>query len=837
MLVSLKWLRDYVDLPADLDVDDLAHRLTMASAEVEGIRRIGAWDRDLVRVGAVLKVEPHPDADRLRLVTVDDGGDAPLRVVCGAPNVAEGQRIAFAREGANLIDGRTGKPSRLKRGTIRGIVSAGMVLSEAELGLSQAHEGIVVLPADTPVGTPVADVLGDTVLDVHVWPNRADTMNLVGIAREIAAILGAARSQGVAGGLGIPGDIASAVIGHVGRATGLFGIPTVHEPDESYAAAGPPIADAVAVRIDDPALCARYVATLIEGVRVGASPEWMQERLRAAGMRPINNVVDITNYVMIELGQPLHAFDADRVEGAIGVRLARPGEGLRTLDGVDRALTGDTLLITDDSGPIALAGVMGGAATEVTEDTTRVLLEAARFDPVSIRRTSFRLALRSEASTRFERGLSPELAAHASRRATKLFVELCGGTARQGSVDAYPAPPAPVVVTLTRHRLDMLIGVHVPTAEVAAILGTLGFEMLESDGAFRVRAPWWRTDVAIPDDIAEEVVRLAGYDRLPPAAIAGAIPAWEPDALLALRERLRDALAGAGMQEIITYSLTTDEVLARVIAPEDLAILRPLRLRNTLSADREVMRPTLRHAVLETLERSLRAEADAVAIFEAARVFLPNHDGTLPEEREHVTGAVAGVEIDRWGRPGDRALDFFDAKGILDATFAALRVPVTYEAGVEFGFTPNRVARLKIGDTEIGVLGEVHPDTLAAFDIDRPVVLFDIDVARLLDAVPERVAMREASRFPAVEQDLALVLDEGVPAGAIVTILEASPLVAAARVFDVFRGGRLPAGKKSVAFAIRYQAADRTLTSEDANKEQARLLRRLEREIGAELRG
>ena len=844
MLVSLKWLRDYVDLPSDLDVDDLAHRLTMASAEVEGIHRIGAWDRDLVRVGHVQKVEPHPDADRLRLVIVDFGGDEPMRVVCGAPNVAEGQRIAFAREGADLIDGHTGKASKLKRGTIRGVVSAGMVLSEAELGLSQAHAGIVVLPDDTPIGTPVADILGDTILDVHVWPNRADTMNLVGIAREIAAILAAARSQEVGAGLGLPPEIAAAIVGHVDRSTGLFGLPTVHEPDESYAEAGAPIAGALDVHIDDPALCSRYIATIIEGVRVAPSPEWMQERLRSAGMRPINNVVDITNYVMLELGQPLHSFDADRVRGTVGVRLARAGESLRTLDGVDRALTPDTLLITDDSGPIALAGVMGGEATEVTETTTRVFLEAARFDPVSIRRTSFRLALRSEASSRFERGLSPELAAHASRRATKLFVELCGGTARAGNIDAYPAPSPAVEVTLTRLRLDTLIGVHVATPEVETILNTLGFTILETDdgshaaiagGSFRVRAPWWRTDIGIPDDIAEEVVRLAGYDRLPPAAIEGAIPSWEPSALLSLRERLRDALAGAGMQEIITYSLTTNEVLARVIAPDDLARIAPLRLRNTLSADREVMRPTLRHAVLETMLRSLRAETPTVAIFEAARVFLPR-SGDLPDEREHVTGAVAGVEVDRWGRATDRALDFFDAKGILDAAFAALRVPIAYEAGDEYGFLPNRVARLSVDGTEVGLVGEVHPDTLAAFDIDRAVTLFDIDVARLLEVLPERVAVRDVSRFPAVEQDLALVIDAAVATGAIVAILEASPLVTSARVFDVYRGDRLPAGKKSVAFSIRYQVANRTLTSEDAAKEQARLLKRLEREFGAEQR-
>ena len=905
MLVSLKWLRDYVDLPADLDVDDLAHRLTMASAEVEGVHRVGAWDRALVRVGRVLAVEPHPDADRLRLATVEDGHDAPLRVVCGALNVAAGQRVAFAREGATLIDGHTGKPAKLKAGNIRGIVSSGMVLSRKELGLSEDHEGILVLPEDAPVGTPLADYLGDTVLDVHVWPNRADTMNMVGVAREVAAILGVGRSHEVAAGLGLPDFIATAIVTRVPASTGLFGIPTVHEPDESYIEGGALASDAVTIRVEDPALCARYVATVIEGVTVGPSPEWMQERLRAAGMRPISNVVDITNYVMLELGQPLHAFDLDKVRAdasgvkSVRVRVARPGEVLRTLDGIERVLTPEMLCITDDSGPIGLAGVMGGASTEMSASTTRVLLEAARFDPVSIRRTSFRLALRSEASSRFERGLSPELAAHASRRATKLFVELCGGTARAGNVDVYPAPAPPVEVTLTRARLDTLIGMPVPTAEVEAILGTLGFETLHGDAGgfpipgmdalverlvagnfsdddadddddeamtprppaevFRVRAPWWRTDIAIGDDVAEEVVRLAGYDRLPATGIVGAIPEWEPSELLDLREELRDALASAGLQEVITYSLTTNEVLARVIAPEDLAILRPLRLRNTLSADREVLRPTLRHAILESVERAIRAGAPSIAIFEAARAFLPNHDGTLPEEREQIAGALTGVEVDRWGRAGERRLDFYDAKGALDTALAAIGVAVSYTPVAAYGFLPGHVARLLISPpspskgegrgggasgggapgepVEVGILGEVHPRTLAAFDIGQPVVLFEVDLPRLRAALPARATAHGVPRFPAVEQDLALVVDEAVPAGAIRAMIEGSPLVSAATVFDVFRGGSVRAGKKSVALSIRYQAPNRTLTSEDANKEQAKLLVRLAREFGAELRG
>lgn len=816
MLVSLKWLRDYVDLPTNLDVESLAHRLTEASSEVEGIRRVGGdWDRELVRVGEVLAVEPHPDADRLRLATVNYGGAEPQRVVCGAPNLAVGQRIAFGREGAELFDGHTGKSIRLKAAKIRGVESAGMVLSERELGLSDEHEGIIELPADAPVGMPLVDYLGDVVLDVHTWPNRVDTMSMIGIARELAAIVG---------------------------------VGTLREPDESYTADGPPVADGVAVEIEDAELCARYVATVVDGITVGPSPVWLQERLRAAGVRPINNVVDVTNYVMLELGQPLHAFDRDRVRARVTVRTARPGETLTTLDGQTRELAADTLLITDadvggESRPIALAGVMGGEDTEVTDATGSVLLEAARFDPTSIRRTATRLALRSEASSRFERGLSPELAIHAARRATRLLVELCGGTARSGVVDAYPAPFTPPDVALTRARLDTLLGMHVPTTEVHAILIALGFEIVTSDegqadGRFVVRPPWWRTDVTIADDVAEEVMRLAGYERLPATTIRGRIPAWEPAPLTALRDRLRDALVRAGMQEVVTYSLTTDEVLSRVIAPEDLALIRPLRLRNTLSSDREIMRPTLRHALIETVERNIRAGVDEIVVFEAGRAVIPRRDadGPLPDEREMIVGAISGAEPDRWGHEHVRALDFFDAKGVLEAAVAELGVTLEYTPDLEYGLMPGRVARLSVGGDAVGVLGDVHPGTLAAFDVAQPVVLFELDLARLLPHVPVRVPTAPVPRFPAVEQDLAVVVDADTPAGALRRVIEGSPLVVSALPFDVYRGDQLAAGKKSIAFAIRYQAPDRTLTTDDANREQAKLLRRLEREFGATAR-
>ena len=811
MLVSLKWLRHYVDLPDDLDVDAFAERLTMASAEVEGIERIGDWDRELVTVAEVLSIDPHPNADRLKLATVEYGAGEPRTVVCGAPNVAAGQRVAFAREGAELIDPRNGERSTLKPATIRGVESAGMVLSERELGLSEAHEGILELPADAPVGRPLADYLGDVVLDVHTWPNRADMMNMVGIARETAAITGAP----------ITGD-------------------TVRPHHSDYTEGNADVNDAAAVAIDAPDLCARYTATVVEGLRVGPSPQWMQERLRAAGQRPINNVVDVTNYVMLELGNPLHAFDADEIHGMIVVRLAREGERLTTLDAEDRELAADTLLITDDSGPIALAGVMGGLDSEVAEGTTRVLLEAAQFDPSSIRRTSTRLRLRSEASSRFERGLAPELAARASRRATQLLVEVCGGTARHGMVDVYPRPQPEARVTLTRDRLDTVLGFHVPDDEVAAALGALGFTVETADGSasFEVTAPWWRTDIAIADDLAEEVVRIAGYDRLPATTVRGRVPPHEPAPEHELREGVRRALAAAGLQETISYSLTTEDVLRRVQPSADMDANPPLRLRNTLSSDHEVLRTSLRHSLLEVVDRNLRAGAEEIAIFEIGRAYAPRRgeDGPLPDEREVVTGALCGGDRDRWGSPLDRPLDFFDAKGVIEELGARLAIDFEYAPHEEHGLQAGRCARLSVGGAPVGVLGEMHPDTLEAFGVERPVALFELDLAALLAAMPERRGVEPVSRFPAVEQDLALVVDEDVAAGELRSRIEQSRLVAEARVFDVYRGEQLPAGKKSIAFAIRYQALDRTLTTEDANREQGRLVNRLARELGAEQR-
>ena len=811
MLVSLKWLREYVDVPED--VEAFSRRLTMASAEVEGLLRVGGdWDPELVRVGRVLAVEPHPRADRLRLATVDDGAVAPLRVICGAPNLEQGQRVAFAREGARIVDGRTGEAAVLARATIRGVESAGMVLSERELGLSEEHEGILVLPRDAPVGEPLAGYLGDVVLDVHVWPNRADLMSMVGIAREVAALEG--------------GEL--------------------RLPPEGHGEAGEPASEAVSIRIADPELCSRYIGAVIEGIEVGPSPRWMQERLLAAGMRPISNVVDVTNYVLMELGQPLHAFDLDRLEQRAGgsaprieVRAARRGERLLTLDGEHRELAPGMLVIADQAGPVALAGVMGGAETEVTASTTRILLEAARFQPSSIRTTSVGLGLRSESSTRFERGLSPDLCGAGAARATRLLEEVAGGSPRPGAVDAYPQPPGRASIEVSRQRLETVTGLVLGEGEVEQLLASLGFEVLRRDAGFVVLPPWWRTDVAIADDVAEEVVRLAGYDRLPATTIRGRVPPHEPQPLVELRERMRDALAAAGLREVISYSLTTREVLERVLPEEELQRRAPLRLANTFSAERELMRPTLRHALLEVVARNLRAGLPEIAIFEAARVYLARErasEGPLPDEREQVAGALSGAALDRWGMPAERSLDFFDAKGVLEAALAELGVECRYEPGEDAVLLAGRTARLEVGGSPVGVVGEVHPRVRGAFDIEQPVILFEIDLGRLLPHVPGRRLARPVLRFPAVEQDLAVIAPLSVPAESLRAAIARSPLVSEARIFDLYTGEQVPQGMRSLAFSIRYQAPDRTLTGEEAGLEQERIAGLLAEEFGARQR-
>jgi phenylalanyl-tRNA synthetase beta chain len=802
MLVSLKWLADYV--PLSMPVKELVQRLTLAGVKVERMISWGdTWDG--IRVGEVEAVHPHPNADRLTLVTVDLGEAEKPTVVCGAPNVAPGQRVAYGPVGTTVFDGHTGEMTTLKAARIRGVESAGMVLSERELGLLDDHLGILVLPEDAPKGIALREYMGDTVLDLEITPNRPDLLSILGVAWEAAAQM------------------------HV----------RVQEPERVYTEAGTvTAASKTSVTIEDKVLCPRYLAGIVERVKVGPSPAWMQERLKSAGMRPINNVVDITNYVMLEMGQPLHAFDLKKLGGQrIVVRRARQGERMRTLDEVDRPLTPDMLVIADANRPVAIAGVMGGGDAEVSAATTSILLESANCNPVNIRATSTGLGLRTEASVRFEKALHPELAAVAIRRAMKLLVEVAGGRAAKGIVDTYPAKRADTRVVVTKTRIEQVLGVDMPTAAVRSALTELGFgcRWVPPD-RYVVRAPYWRTDVTQADDVIEELARATGYDRIEPAALAGALPNAVQEPVRDLRERIKDAAVAAGLQEVINYPLTTTQTLSIVTPREGLTMKPPLRLENPMSSEQAVMRTSLRHSILGSLAANLRWDRRMVALFESARIYLPQ-EGDLPEERETVVAAIAGKRLGRWGEATDEEVDFFDAKGMLEEMLERIGARLDFRPHEEHGLLKSRTAALVADGLQVGVIGQVHPQVTARFELNTPTYVFEVDVERMQKAVQGTVQHRPLSRFPAVIQDIALLVDTSVPAGHVESLVRGSGLVADARLFDVYEGAPLPAGKRSLAYAVHFQAPDRTLTEAEVADARRRLVRRLERELGAELRG
>lgn len=800
MRVPLGWLSEYVDIT--LGPQELARRLTIAGVEVaEIISTGGEWGG--VRVAEVVAMQRHPNADRLSLATVDLGAGERHTVVCGAPNVAAGQKVAFAGVGARLIDGHTGKATVLKAAVIRGVESAGMVCSEKELGLSDSHEGILVLSDAAPVGHPLSSVLGETVFDLDLTPNRPDLFSVLGIAREVAALT----SQ------------------------------TVRDPSIEYKESGTGIKDRAHVEISDPDLCPRYVAALIENVKIGDSPAWMQERLTAAGMRPINNVVDITNYVMLEMGQPLHAFDFKKLRGGkIIVRRARPGEKMVLLDGRERELAPDTLVIADAEGPVAIAGVMGGANSEISPKTTAILLESANFAGPNIRRTSQALKVRTDASVRFEKGLSRRLPLIAAQRAVKLIVELCGGRAAQGLVDVSSGKGKEVRITLTQERLHRILGIEIPVAQVRQVLTGLGFgaRWVLSD-RFVIRVPYWRTDVSIADDVIEEIARIVGYDQLPTRLLRGELPAVLPQPMIVLRERARDVLAAAGMQEVINYSLTDIATLSRVLGPEELASNRPLRVANPMSREFEYARTTLRHSVLKSLASNAPGNPGVIALFEAGRAYLPQPDD-LPHEIETVCGAVTGRRPGRWGEPTGESAGFYDAKAFVERLLSELRVGAQFEDAVDYAFLPGRTAAVMTSGQRIGLVGQVHPRVVAAFDIKADVAMFEMDLEALLPHVAEIVHYRPVPPYPPVEQDMAVIVDANVPAAHVRTLIESFPLVRAASIFDVYTGPPIPRGRKSIAFSVSFQSEKKTLEDKDVARERGRIVARLRQELAAELR-
>ena len=801
MLIPFSWLSQYVDIT--MEPDELAHRLTMGGIEVGDVFTRGGWEGCVV--GYVRATRPHPNADTLTLCEVDPGDGPPVEVVCGAPNVAAGQKICFARPGVTLMNMHNGRREELRPATIRGVVSEGMICSEAELEISDEHEGIIVLPDDAVVGTPLDEELGDTFLELELTPNRGDCLSILGVAREIGAITGQ----------------------------------PVRVPEIEYAESDVPAETLAQVTIEDADLCPRYTASVITGISIRPSPQWLQERLNRAGLRPINNVVDVTNYVMLEFNQPLHAFDLDTVtDRHVVVRRAADDEEFTTLDGVKRKLSADNLLIADPAQAIGIGGVMGGANSEITAGTTNMLLESATFHPLNNRRTSTDLGLRTEASLRFEKGLRPELAPIALRRATQLILETAGGQAAAGIIDVFPGDAEVPAVPLTVARLRQVLGMDLDIARAETVLGSLGIttrrtgpDSLEAD------PPYWRSDIAIEEDLIEEVIRIIGYDEVPTTMLSSPIPYHRPNPMTALKDGLRDALSAAGMQETISYPLVSMEDLNRLrVNGEADDALQLLRVANPMSVEQDIMRPTLAASILNTLAYNRGHNDGGFRLFELGRAFIPQATG-LPVEREIAAGVMSGPRYDaNWLSSGD-PLDFFDLSGTLAAALDRVGVGAALESDDQPMFHPGRCARVNAGGAEVGVIGELHPDIREAFDLGTdPVVYFEVRINDLLEAGPDGGRFESLSRFPAANRDLALVVPSDVPAARVQGLIERVRLVERAELFDVYAGENLPEGTRSLAFRIRFRAADRTLTAEEVNRAVNGLTRALEREAGATVR-
>jgi phenylalanyl-tRNA synthetase beta chain len=801
MKISLEWMKDYLEVV--LSPADLADLLTHSGLEVEGLTEWKPAFQGVI-VARLDSFRPLAQSDHLSLCSVHDGR-REYSIVCGAPNLKAGERVALAVEGSVLPGG-----VRIASTQFQGIASEGMLCSEKELGLSEEGSGIMFLEPEASLGLPLDRVLPlqDWILDINITPNRSDCLCVLGIAREVAALTGK----------------------------------PLRFPVDKKAEKDPPADRQTSVTLEREDLCPRYVAKLILGVRIGPSPFWMRRRLEACGVRAISNIVDVTNYVMLEMGQPLHAFDFHRLEEKrIVVRTAAPGFTFTTLDGADRKMPKDALMICDGKKPVALAGIMGGLNSEIEEDTNDILLESAYFDPMGIRRTSKRLGLSTEASIRFERGIDPNGSLRAAERAADLMAALAGGTVSRGAVDAYPQKIEPLQIPLRVSRVNQILGTSIKAQEIQTHLKNLQLEVREKGtDSFRVTAPTFRVDLTREIDLIEEVARLHGFHRIPVTLPSGRVSPEKKTPMQIGMEKAKGLLTGFGFWEVITYSFISSQVLLDLrISPNDRKA-RALRIQNPLSEDQAVMRTTLVPGLLHTVRSNLYRKNLDLKLFELGRVFFPRGPEDQPEEVEFLGGVLSGLrEEESWAKPRAEC-DFFDLKGTVEGLLEGMGV-----TGFQFlpddqipFLHPGKACRVVAGGEDIGILGEVNPGVGELFDLKEKVFLFELDFQKVLARMTERRTFTPLPRYPAVARDLAVVVDESVAAGDVLqTLWKASEGWAKEiRLFDLYRGNPVPSGRKSLAFRLVYQKEDRTLTDREVNEFHQRLVELLAREYKGALR-
>ncbi|GIP34387.1 phenylalanine--tRNA ligase subunit beta [Paenibacillus sp. J2TS4] len=812
MKVSYQWLADYVDL-SGYSASDLAEKLTRSGVEVDIVEPRNKGVQQVV-VGYVKSKQKHPDADKLNVCVVDTGLGEDLQIVCGAKNVDAGQKVPVALVGATLPDGL-----KIKRAKLRGVESQGMICSAKELGMNdrllpkEIQEGILVLPETTKIGDSILDVLGlsDEVLELDLTPNRSDCLSMIGVAYEIAAILE--------------------------REVKL------PSPEDGLVASGEKAADRLSITISAPELCGHYAARCVDGVQIGPSPLWLQNRLMAAGVRPINNIVDITNYVMLEYGQPLHSFDADKLEGGrIDVRAAADGERIVTLDDAERALDAGMLLITDGAKPIAIAGVMGGANSEVSESTTRIVLESARFAGSSVRRTSRQLGLRSEASLRFEKEVNPEAVLPALDRAASLICRYAGGQAAEGIAEASVSSGEPVTVTVSADRINAYLGTDMPIETILSIFDRLHFSYGRgADGAITVQIPSRRGDITRDVDLIEEVARLYGYDQIPTSLMTGVTTPGTLSGEQKVRRSIRKLLTQSGLHEVITYSFVHPKLIEQFSGRYKDA--EPIALAIPMSEERSTLRTSLIPNLLETAVHNRYRSMDDVAVFEIGKVFITGEKALTKQPDERLLLSILWTGSNRplhWSCKS-AAVDFYDVKGLIEKVTDYFGLTVEYRAAKPDGYHPGRSAEIWLANAAepvlLGTLGQLHPDLQRDKDLDDTYIA-EIELDTLARYVDFSIRYKTLPRYPAMTRDLALVVDAAVAVRDMENKARetAGSLLESIQVFDIYTGDKVGAGKKSVALSLVYRHPDRTLTEEEVSERNDKTIAALEQTFGAELR-
>lgn len=810
MQVSIKWLKDYIDFTET--PEQLADKLTMAGIPVENVVDPGEGLEKVV-TGRIEKLEPHQNSDHLQICTMNVGLAENIIIVTGAQNVAEGQVVPVAMVGAHLPNGM-----KISKGKLRGVASNGMLCSAQELKLDleklpeEQKTGIFILPSDTPVGIPAKDVLGlnDVVLEFELTANRADCFSVFGLVREIAAITGNKPH---------------------------FPEIKVNEDDNTK------LNDIFSVEIADPDLCSRFSTRMLKNVKIGPSPEWMQQRLEGAGIRSINNVVDVTNFVMIELGHPMHAYDYDKITGKkLIARRAIEGEELHTLDDTSRKAKGEMLVIADSEKAAGLAGIMGGFETEIT-DTTTVVLESADFYGPCIRRTARACGLSSEASGRFERGVDSETTIKALDRAAQLLQEMGACTVCEGIVDVYPNPKQANYVTFTPEQINNHLGTNIAKDVMLNIITSVGFDVTKDENdEITVKVPSWRNDVTCMADISEEIARLHGFDKIKSTLPNGVSMQGTQSAKQTFIDKVKASLSSQGLYETISFALTNEETFNKLNIPQDSPLRKAVPIMNPLSDEYPLVRTTLLSSIFDNLARNLARKNDDVALFEVGSVFFPKALPVteLPDEVVKIAGAITGRRnAQGWNQTNDM-VDFYDAKGIIEELLANLRVTrYTVETGTHYAMHPGKTALFKKGRDVIATVGEVHPAVLSAYGITKPVYIFELDATIVMKYMAKDLKYKALPKYPATSRDLAMLVDVDVNAADIEKAMTkaAGQNLTQITLFDVYTGKQVEEGKKSLAFSLTFQSNDKTLTDAEIDPAIEKIVAKLQKDFNANLRG